>query len=275
MLKEVKYLGHKISRDRLQPTKSKIVTVAKAPKPTGVAELRSFLGIVNYYGKFLPDLATTAAPLYNLLCKNAPWQWGKIQQSAFEKVKALQSSDLLVHYNPKKKIILAADASPLGVGAVLPHLMEDGSKRPIAYAFHSLSVAEHKYSQPDEEALAIVFAVKHFHQYVYGRLFIILSDHKPVMDIFDETKSVLLMASAHIQRWALDPGSIYLPGSLQGRPRRQQRRQPEPPASTLCPDRGPTASGNCVANGTAGVITDIVHRYQKSHHQRPMYSSQR
>ena len=209
MLKEVEYLGHKISRDGLQPTdSSKIATVAEAPKPTGVAELRSFLGIVNYYGKFLPDLATTAAPLYNLLRKNTQWQWGKIQQSAFEKVKALlQSSDLLVHYDPEKEIILAADASLLGVGAVLSHLMEDGSERPIAYASRLLSVTECKYSQLDKEALAIVFAVKHFHQYVYGRLFTILSDHKSLMYIFDETKSVPLMAPARIQRWALTLGA--------------------------------------------------------------------
>ena len=208
MLKEAEYLGHKISREGLQLTDSKIVAVAEAPKPTGVAELRSFLGIVNYYGKFLPDLATTAAPLYNLLRKNTQWQWGKIQQSAFEKVKALlQSSDLLVHYDPGKEIILAADASPLGVGAVLSHLMEDGSERPIAYASRSLSVTERKYSQLDKEALAIVFAVKHFHQYVYGRSFTILSDHKPLMYIFDETKSVPLMASARIQRWALTLGA--------------------------------------------------------------------
>ena len=132
----------------------------------------------------------------------------KIQQSAFEKVKALlQSSDLLVHYDPEKEIILAADASPLGVGAVLSHLMEDGSERPIAYASRSLSVTERKYSQLDKEALAIVFAVKHFHQYVYGRSFTILSDHKPLMYIFDETTSVPLMASARIQRWALTLGA--------------------------------------------------------------------
>ena len=102
------------------------------------------------------------------------------------------------------------------------HCMEDASERPIAYASRSLSVAERKYSQLDKEALAIVHGVKHFHQYVYGRSFTILSDHKPLMYIFDETKSVLLMASARIQRWALTLGG-YLSDSLQGRQRKQQR----------------------------------------------------
>ena len=107
----------------------------------------------------------------------------------------------------KKEILLATDASPFGVGAVLLHRMEDGSKRPIAYASRLLSVAERKYSQLDKEALAIVYGVKHFHQYVYGRSFTIISDDKPLMYIFDKTKSVPLMASARVQRWALTLGA--------------------------------------------------------------------
>jgi hypothetical protein len=208
MMEEIETLGHKISREGLQPAQTKIQAVAHPPDPTRVSELRSFLGLVNYYGKFLPDLATTAAPLYTLLRKSIPWCWGSAQQSAFKKVKALlQSSDLLVHFDPQKEIILACDASPYGVGAVLSHRMEDGTERPIAYASRSLSVAERKYSHLDKEALAIVFGVKHFHQYVYGRSFIIHSDHKPLMYIFDETKSVPVMASARVQRWVLTLGA--------------------------------------------------------------------
>ena len=93
------------------------------------------------------------------------------------------------------------------MGAVLSHVMEDGSERPIAYASRSLSVSERNYSHLDKEALAIVFGVKHFHQYVYGRPFVIHSDHKPLIYIFDEKKSVPLMASARTQKWALTLGA--------------------------------------------------------------------
>ena len=204
LMPEVEYLGHKISPEGLQPTESKVRAVADAPEPKKVTELRSFLGLVNYYGKFLPNLASTAAPLYNLLKKNARWTWGKTQKAAFKGVKELlHSSDMLVHFDPEEQLILACDASPYGLGAALSHRMQDGSERPIAFASRTLAPAEKKYSQLDKEALSIIFGVKRFHQYLYGRQFIIHSDHKPLMYIFDESKAVPLMASARIQRWAL------------------------------------------------------------------------
>ena len=208
LLDEIEYLGHKITKEGLQPTESKVRAVAHAPVPTRVSELRSFLGLINYYGKFVPHLSTTAAPLYSLLQKNTPWHWSTAQQSAFDEIKGLlQSSDLLVHFDPHKEIILSCDASPYGLGAVLSHRMEDNTERPIAYASRTLAPAERKYSQLDKEALAIIFGVKHFHQYVYGRTFTIQSDHKPLQYIFDESKPVPSMTSARVQRWALTLGA--------------------------------------------------------------------
>ena len=203
-MSEVEYLGHKIRQEGLHPTESKVRAVADAPEPKRVAELRSFLGLVNYYGKCLPYLASTAAPLYTLLRKNVSWVWGKAHNAAFIGVKELlQSADLLVHFDPEQQLISACDAKPYGLGAVLSHRMQDGSERPIAFASHTLAPAEKKYSQLDKEALSIIFGVKRFHQYLYGRQFVIHSDHKPLMYIFDESKAVPLMASARIQRWAL------------------------------------------------------------------------
>ena len=131
LMPEVEYLGHRISREGLQPTEAKIWAVAGAPEPQQLDESSSFLGLVNYYGKFLPCLASTAAPLYCLLQKEAHWVWGKDHSTAFEEVKKLlQLADLLVHFNSQKQLVFACDTSPYGLGAVLSHVMEGGTEKP-------------------------------------------------------------------------------------------------------------------------------------------------
>ena len=218
MLPSIEYLGHRISADGLQPTDSKVKALKQAPVPANVSQLKSFLGLLNYYGKFVPNLSTVLAPLHSLLHKRATWTWGTEQQSAFDKVKNLLTSDIvLAHYDQTKPVILACDASPYGIGAVLSHSLPDGSERPIAYASRTLGPAEKRYSQLDKEGLAIVFGVKRFHQYLAGRHFTILSDHKPLQHLFQEDKGIPSMASARIQRWALILGAYdysirYKPG---------------------------------------------------------------
>ena len=182
----------------------KVEAVKAAPAPTDLTQLKSFLGLINYYCKFLPNLFTTLSPLYSLLRKNTRWKWGPEQQKAFDTAKSQLTSDrILEHYDPDKPIILACDASPCGLGGVLSHKLENGVEKPIAYTSRPLAPAEKKYSLIEKEALAIVFGVKRFHQYLYGRPFTIRSDHKPLQGVFKETAGVPVMASARIQRWAL------------------------------------------------------------------------
>ena len=204
MMSEVEYLGHKLSSKGLQPADDKVKAISQAPSPINISQLKSFLGLVSYYSKFLPNTATTLAPLYKLLHKDTAWTWGREQQQAFELIKKQLISDpVLSHYSPDQKLLLSCDASSYGVGAVLSHLMEDGSEKPIAFASRSLSSAEKKYSQLDKEGLAIVFGATKFRQYLLGRHFTIFSDHKPLMYIFGDTTGIPSMASARVQRWAL------------------------------------------------------------------------
>ena len=222
MLSSVEYLGFRISAEGLQPTTEKVHAVHSAPAPEDVTQLKSFLGLINHYGKFLPDLSEVLAPLYRLLQKETTWGWGQAQTKAFQKVKAMLTSDcVLVHYDPTKELLLACDASPYGVGAVLSHRFQDGQERPIAFASSLLALAEKRYSQLEKEGLAIIFGIKKFHMYLFGRRFEILSDHKLLQHLFQATKATPVMASARIQRWALilggyDYAIAYKPGEKHG-----------------------------------------------------------
>ena len=204
MMPSVEYLGHQISTKGIQLTEDKVRAIKDAPVPTDVTQLRSFVGLVNYYGKFLPNLSSVLVPLYILLQKGSKWKWGAQQDKAFSAVKSqLTSECLLTRFDPQKPLTLACDASPYGVGAVLSHRLDDGSERPIAFASRSLSPAEKGYAQLDKEALAIVFGVTKFHVYLYGHSFTIYSDHKPLQYLFNPSKAISAMASARVQRWAL------------------------------------------------------------------------
>ena len=114
----------------------------------------------------------------------------------------LASDQILAHCDPKKPIILACDASPFGVGAVLSHMV-DGVERPVAYASRTLTSAEKNYSQVEREALAIVFGVTKFNKFLYGRKFTLLTDHEALTVIFGPKRGIPSLAAARFQRWAL------------------------------------------------------------------------
>ena len=193
MAPEVVYLGHKIDENGLHPTEDKVRTVRDAPQPTNVSELRTYLGLLSNYSKFLPNLSTTLAPPYSLLKSYSTWSWSDSQNEAFLLSKRmLLSSQVLAHYDPEQQLILACDASPVGLGAVLSHRYADGTERPIGYTSRSLSQAERNYSQIEREGLACVFGVKRFHRYLYGRQFELITDHEPLLTLFSEKKHVSL-----------------------------------------------------------------------------------
>ena len=199
----IQFCGHRLDREGIHKTQDKIEAVTRAPSPQNVSQLRSFLGLINYYNRFLPNLSTQWAPLYHLFKKGQKWCWSRHCQQSFEAVKELVSSNqMLVFYNPKLPIKLSCDASPYGLGAVLSHILEDGQERPVAFASRSPSRAEENYSQIDKEALALVWGIKHFHQYLWGVKFTLETDHKPLVSFFSPSKSISATAAARLQRYA-------------------------------------------------------------------------
>ena len=203
MVDEVDYLGMKISRHGISPIEEKVEAIKQSPAPENVSQLRSFLGMITYYQGYIYHLSSQLNPLHKLLKKGQKWVWETAQQNAFENAKKMLSSDtLLVHYDSTKELILSCDASPYGLGVVLSHLV-DGNEVPIAYASRSLTMAEKNYSHLEKEALAIIFGVRKFHQYCYGRHIKIQTDHKPLIGILAENKQIPAMTAARLQRWAL------------------------------------------------------------------------
>nr|XP_061834657.1 uncharacterized protein K02A2.6-like [Nerophis lumbriciformis] len=204
MAPEVVYLGYKINCNGIHPVADKVEAIVNAPQPTDQTQLKSFLGMLNYYHRFLPNISTILEPLHELLRKGNAWKWTTNQSRAFEATKkCLQSDKLLIHFDDGKPLYLACDASPYGVGAVLSHRFTDGSEKPIGYMSRSLTVAERGYSQLEKEALAIMFGLKKFHQYLFGKHCTIITDHKPLLGLLGESKSIPQLAAARMQRWAL------------------------------------------------------------------------
>ena len=185
---KITFCGHDIDRHGLHKSPEKVEAVLKAPRPRNAAEVRSFLGLVNYYNRFFPNLSTVVHPLNQLLESNHQWKWTEQCETAFHNVKEMITSEqVLTHYDPRLPLRLACDASPVGIGAVLSHVMNDGTERPIAFASRTLTKTEQGYAQIDKEALAIVWGVKKFHVYLFGRSFTLYTDHLPLTSIFLST----------------------------------------------------------------------------------------
>ena len=203
MQPEVIYIGHRITKQGCSPVKSKVETIVKAPYPKSREELISFLGMIQYYSRYLPDLHSVIEPLNRLRSKSVPWQFNDAEKSAFDRLKTLISSDrVLTFYDPDLPLRLDTDASAVGLGAVLSHVI-NGVDRPIEFVSRTLKSAERNYSQIEREALAIVWSVRKFHRYLYARKFVLCTDHKPLEMIFDPYKALSEVASSRIQRWGM------------------------------------------------------------------------
>ncbi|XP_011858409.1 PREDICTED: uncharacterized protein K02A2.6-like [Vollenhovia emeryi] len=199
----IKFLGKIIDAEGQRPDPEKLQIIRDLPQPADISQLRAFLGAINWYGSFIPNLKDLRGPLDELLRKDEKFEWTERRSRAFTQLKqALHSNLALSHYDPGKPLVVAADASSYGVGAALLQRLEDGTLRPIQYAATSFNNAERNYAQVEREALALVYAVKKFHRYIYGRHFELQTDHKPLLKIFGDKNGITVHTANRLRRYA-------------------------------------------------------------------------
>lgn len=197
---EVLFLGHKLTSEGIYPAEEKTLAIQQFRPPKDKEELRSFLGMVCFVAKFIPNLATVSFPLRELLKKNVRYIWQSEHQEAFDKIKShMVEPEKLGYFDPNKKSRLVADASPVGLGAVLMQFDVNNEPVVIDYGAKSLTEAERRYCQPEREALALVWAVEKFKQYLIGVEFELVTDHKALETIFSPRSR----PCARIERWVL------------------------------------------------------------------------
>lgn len=199
------FFGQIFSKDGTRPDPKRVDDLLNAPQPANAHEVRSLLGMANYTSKYIPDFATITSPLRDLTKKDTRFQWTQEHETAFIKLKnALASAPCMAYFDRNKETFVVVDASPVGISAILsqkPNKISDmNSQQIIAYASRALTDTEKRYSQTEKEALAIVWAVEHFHLFLFGSEFTLVTDHKPLEIIYGQNRA---KTSARIERWVL------------------------------------------------------------------------
>jgi len=195
---EMLFVGHIVSKGTVRPDPNKVRAVTDFPVPTNLSELRSFLGLTNYYHDFIAGFAVIAKDLYHLTRKAVEYVWDAKAQAAFDRLKAaLLSSKCLYSPNFALPFILQTDASGDGIAAVLTQVV-DGAEHPVGFISRQLSVHEKNYSAIEWECLAVVWAVGVFEVYLVDAPFTVVTDHAPLRWL--PTKR---MGNSRLQRWAL------------------------------------------------------------------------
>lgn len=154
------------------------------PIPTNTKEIKSFLGLIGYYRRFIQDFSKKAKSITNLLKQSQQFIWSDLCQDSFSYFKNILTNEPLLQYPDfNLPFIITTDASNFAIGAILSQ-GKIGSDLPIAYASRTLNKAETNYNTTEKKLLAIVWATKQFRPYLYGRRFTIVTDHRPLTWLF-------------------------------------------------------------------------------------------
>ena len=184
------FFGYTFGPAGMAPDPKNVQAMKDTTPPSNTAELRSFLGTVNYVSRFIPDFSTITAPLRELTRRGCKRQWTELHQHAFDQLKrSLTNSPTMAYFDPRKDTELIVDATPVGLGAILTQKTCDTGKNIVAYASRSLPPIEQQYSQTEREALACVWACERFYLYVYGAISKLITDPKPLVHIFNNPKA--------------------------------------------------------------------------------------
>ncbi|UYV64131.1 K02A2.6-like, partial [Cordylochernes scorpioides] len=186
---EVKYLGHIISHNQLKPDPGKVKSIQDFPRPDTVKKVRQFMGLANYYRKFVKDFSKISFPLVRLTRKNQPFIWNEEVEESFAKLKmALSTKPVLAIYNPDYPSKVYTDASKYGIGAILTQIGSDNEEHVIAYYSKTLQPHQENYSAYEMECLAVIQATDHFHVYIENQPFEIITDHAALQWLFTMKK---------------------------------------------------------------------------------------
>lgn len=195
----LEYLGHIISKDGCRPDPRKVECIDKYPQPKKLTHVQRFLGMINYYRRYIRDCAKIAKPLYNLSKKDQPFEWTHECETAFNELKSILINGVILQFPDfEKTFLVTTDASNFAVGAVLSQ-GEFFNDRPIQFFSKTLNETQSRYATIEKELLSIVMAIENFRHYIYGREFIVITDHKPLIYLF-KSKNI----SGRLHRWRAD-----------------------------------------------------------------------
>ena len=177
LLREINYLGYRVSIHGKCPSKDNIEAVLNYPVPRNTREILRFVCLASYFRRFIPSFSTVAKPLYDKVKKNAKFEFGEAELTAFEALKArLASRPILAIYSPAAETELHCDASATGFGAILLQRQADDTFKPISYYSQRTSATESRYHSFELECLAVVNAIKRYRVYLHGLKFKVITD---------------------------------------------------------------------------------------------------